>query len=538
MVSQRIFWLFGILCFVMVTGFSEGILAQSAQKKCPKSQSAYYHNCIGTYTYSNGNKYVGEFRNDKRNGLGTFTFANGSKYVGEFRDDKINGHGTFTFSNGNKYVGEFRNEKINGLGRFTYADGDMYVGEFRDDKINGQGTFKFANGNKYVGEFRNDKINGQGTYTFANGNKYVGEFRNEKRNGQGTYTFADGGEYVGEFRDDKINGHGTVTYASGNKYVGEFRNEKRNGHGTFTFANGDKYVGGFKDGDYEGRGVLYAANGTIKQQGIYKNDNFVKSVQIVEPQEVAKVELPQQVVLPAAANDNQRKVALVIGNEAYKHTTRLKNPKNDARAMSAMLKRLGFEVVFGTDLNKRSLEETVRKFVTKLRRADVSLFFYAGHGLQVSGRNYLIPIDAAVKDETALDFELVKVSVISNYMGGNGNVGVILLDACRDNPLTRSMAANLGTRSSQVGRGLARIPSIGGGLLVGFATAPGDVAADGTGKNSPFTTALLKHLPTPGLEIQRLMTRVKAEVASMTNNHQRPWHNSDLTKEVVLFPGR
>jgi len=110
-----------------------------------------------------------------------------------------------------------------------------------------------------------------------------------------------------------------------------------------------------------------------------------------------------------------------------------------------------------------------------------------------------------------------------------------VLDACRDNPLSRSLARSLGNRSSQIGNGLAPIPTTGGGLLVGFATAPGDVASDGTGSNnSPFTTALLKHFPSPDMEIQRVMTRVKAEVIELTKNQQRPWHNSDLAQDVFL----
>jgi uncharacterized caspase-like protein len=230
----------------------------------------------------------------------------------------------------------------------------------------------------------------------------------------------------------------------------------------------------------------------------------------------------------------------VIGNSAYQHATPLKNPKNDASAMSEMLKSIGFVVVSGTDLNKRQMELKVREFVREATQSDVSLFFYAGHGIQVAGQNYLVPVDAAAMDASALDFELINVSMVSNYLGGQESVGIILLDACRDNPFSRSLARSLGaSRSSSVGRGLALISSERGGLLVGFTTAPNDVASDGTNmSDSPFTTALLKHLPTPGLEIELAMKRVKADVIAMTKNRQRPWHNSDLAQEVYLEPGR
>jgi len=141
---------------------------------CPSDQNQYYHNCFGTVTFPNGDKYVGEFRNNKKNGQGTYTHANGNKYVGEYRDGKRNGQGTFTFGPSSKWTG------------------DKYVGEYRNGKQHGQGTYTHANGNKYVGEYRDGKRNGQGTYTFADGAKFVGEFRDGKRNGQGTYTYASG----------------------------------------------------------------------------------------------------------------------------------------------------------------------------------------------------------------------------------------------------------------------------------------------------------------------------------------------------------
>ncbi|MDA9949307.1 trypsin-like peptidase domain-containing protein [Paracoccaceae bacterium] len=139
------------------------------------------------------------------NCFGTFTWSVGDKYVGEFKDDEPHGQGTVTFANGNKYVGEFRDGKRNGQGTFTFANGDKYVGEFKDDKINGQGTYTYIkSGNKYVGDFKDDNRHGQGTYTWTSGNKYVGEYKDNKRNGQGTYTYADGTVKEGIFKDNEF----------------------------------------------------------------------------------------------------------------------------------------------------------------------------------------------------------------------------------------------------------------------------------------------------------------------------------------------
>ncbi len=137
-------------------------------------------------------------------GQGTYTFSDGSKCVGKFKDGKLNGQGTCTLPNGSKYVGEFKDDNFNGQGTYTFSDGSEYDGEFMDGKRAGRGTYTFSDGSKYIGEFTDGKINGQGTYTLPDGSKYVGEFKDGKINGQGEYTSADGSKCVGEFKDGKI----------------------------------------------------------------------------------------------------------------------------------------------------------------------------------------------------------------------------------------------------------------------------------------------------------------------------------------------
>jgi uncharacterized caspase-like protein len=170
-----------------------------------------------------------------------------------------------------------------------------------------------------------------------------------------------------------------------------------------------------------------------------------------------------------------------------------------------------------------------------LEGADLSLVFYSGHGLQVDGENYLVPTDAVAEDRLSLKFEMVNARDILDGMIEQSDVTLAFFDACRNNPLSRSLAAKLGpTRSVAVGKGMAQIEVQGTGAMIAFATAPGDVALDGEGENSPFTAALLKHLATPGLEINQLMTRVKADVVKQTGGRQRPWHTSDLVDDVFL----
>ncbi|MEP1206579.1 MAG: caspase family protein [Rhizobiaceae bacterium] len=237
-----------------------------------------------------------------------------------------------------------------------------------------------------------------------------------------------------------------------------------------------------------------------------------------------------------AVQGDQRRVALILGNSKYENTTVLANPKNDADRIARELRNLGFEVVLGLDRNKQGMESSIREFVTKLPGSDVALFFYAGHAMQVNGQNYLIPVDAKLEDSTAIDFETINLASILSFVDQPGRISIALLDACRDNPLSRRFARSLGaTRSAFLGRGLAN-PTSAGNLLIGFATAPGEVALDGEGENSPFTTALLDHIATPGLEIEAMLKRVRSDVFDSTDKQQSPWVNSGLRREFYFKP--
>ncbi len=238
-------------------------------------------------------------------------------------------------------------------------------------------------------------------------------------------------------------------------------------------------------------------------------------------------------VFAASAAHAERRVALVIGNSGYANVAELKNPYNDAKGMSDKLTDLGFDVVTGLDLSLRDMRQTVREFIKKLYNADLALFFYAGHGIQVNGENYLVPVDAELSTHLDLDFEALPANLVLNAMEQSTKVNLVFLDACRNNPFTENLARSMGTRSSAVGRGLAKIGS-GVGSLVSFATQPGNVALDGDGENSPFTTALIKHLGTPGQDITRDLVMVRRDVLEATKGQQVPWDNSSLTGEVIL----
>jgi formylglycine-generating enzyme required for sulfatase activity len=232
----------------------------------------------------------------------------------------------------------------------------------------------------------------------------------------------------------------------------------------------------------------------------------------------------------------ETRVALVIGNAAYQHAPALANPINDASGVAAALRRLGFEVVEATDLDKSGMQRALHDFVRLLEDADVGLFFYAGHALQVDGQNYLAPVDAVLERRSDLEFEALEVELVLRLLQEGPETSLVFLDACRDNPLSRSLARSLGAaRSQAIGRGLANVNS-GIGTLIAYATQPDNVALDGKGHHSPFTAALLEHIETPGLEVRQMLSRVRRMVIENTAQHQVPWDNSSLTGDFFFLP--
>ena len=220
------------------------------------------------------------------------------------------------------------------------------------------------------------------------------------------------------------------------------------------------------------------------------------------------------------------RVALVVGNGAYEHTPALRNPANDAADVAAALAGLGFAVIEGRDLDREAFEAKLREFARAARGAEAALFFYAGHGIQVEGENFLLPVDARLSEELDLDFEALELRAFLRQMRGRANL--VFLDACRDNPLAQDLARSMGaSRSAAIGRGLGRVDA-GSGTLIAYATQPGNVAADGTGRNSPFTAALLRHIAVPGRSVNDLLTAVTGDVAAATDNRQQPWTHSSL----------
>jgi Caspase domain len=236
-----------------------------------------------------------------------------------------------------------------------------------------------------------------------------------------------------------------------------------------------------------------------------------------------------------AAHAEGRRVALVVGISQYEHAPALANTLNDARDMSAALKRMGFDVETLLDPTRTELEDAIRRYGDKSADAEVSVFRYSGHALEAASHNWLLPTTMRLNNARDLRFEAIDLNTVLEQTDG-AKVSVVFLDACRDNPFLRRLT---GDRRAVGSGGLARVEASAEGMLVAFATAPGQFAFDGgkKAKNSPFTAALLHHIETKGLEAKALLARVTKDVLDETKGKQRPWVNSSLQGDFYFRPG-
>jgi uncharacterized caspase-like protein len=234
---------------------------------------------------------------------------------------------------------------------------------------------------------------------------------------------------------------------------------------------------------------------------------------------------------PALAD---KRIALVVGNSAYKNVAPLDNPRNDARLMADTLRGLGFTVVGGSarlDLDKSQFDQAVQSFSDQIQGADVSLFYYAGHGVQVRGANYLVPVNANPTRESDVDFQLIDTALVLQQMEGAGTkLNIVILDACRNNPF-----GGRGLRGSDGGLAQMRAPE---GTLISYATQPGSVARDGADGNSPYTRALAETIRKPGQDIFQTFNAVGLAVKQATAGSQQPWVSSSPIAGNFFFAGQ
>jgi len=221
----------------------------------------------------------------------------------------------------------------------------------------------------------------------------------------------------------------------------------------------------------------------------------------------------------------EKRIALVIGNGGYKEAP-LVNPLNDAKAMGTLLHSLGFEVIAHENLAKRAMDDAIRAFGKRLRAGGVGLFYFAGHGVQVNSANYLLPIGSAIEKEQDVEYDAVEVGRVMREMeAAENHLNIVILDACRNNPFTRSF------RTATRGLVAMNAPS---GLMIAYATAPGTIASDGDGPHGLYTQELLQHMRLPGVKLEEMFKRVRVAVKAKSQGKQLPWEVSALEEDFYF----
>ena len=538
----------------------------------------------GTFTGANGDKHIGQFRDGKQNGQGTFFFLGdspwkGDKRFGEYIDGNLSGQGTYLWKNGDKYVGEFKDGNFSGRGIYYLADGSIsQTGIWNDDKLV---TSQYIDPNSFT---RIAKGNGAPAAADAlrleNERKAAELEEDRKRIEEEKRQIALERQRMESQKGQSLtpcqgtdqnrwsNCFGTWTFGNGDKSAGEYKDGKRTGQGMFTWADGDKYVGEFKDDKRNGRGIFYLANGSISQTGIW-NDGVLITSQYVDPSTFTRIakgnsapaaadalrlenerkaaqleeerrkfeeekrqaalerqRIESQKAQTQVAPDNRRRLALVIGNDNYSSMPVLNNAVNDSKSMSDALKQANFEVLYYKNINKRGMEEALQNFAQKLGKDDVGMFYFAGHGVQASGKNFLIPVAENVKKSADVQFEGIDVNRVMAYLQDSKNsLNIVVLDACR---------SSLPERGG-MSRGLT-VTEAPQGSIVAYATSPGKAASDGDGGNSPFTKNLIRVMQRKGVKIEDVFKEVRVAVSRETNGEQVPQEVSQLVGDFYFRP--
>ena len=520
-----------LLCLMGWGGvFSQNSTHNPKTNFCTGSQFSTWTNCYGYLPLKNSASYEGEFKQGMFDGMGVLN-SSGTKYVGEFQKGNINGLGVEYSTNG-----------------VVIRSGTWIRGEFSYPQALNISNFPFNFSINSISQNTNDANHAINLNKNNLPECYGRLFWNEC---YGTEINAGGTKFVGEFKNGQKHGKGEYIWENGDKFVGEYQNNKRNGIGIDYFASGlIKESGTYKEGRLASKHyvdpTLYSFNPAVgasttqasmpdpvkaerDRLSVELEASRKKQQDLEEQLRTSQLAVAQQPNKPIMTSGIERRVALVIGNATYK-VNPLKNPVNDSTDMARSLRMVGFDVIEANNTTLAQMREATRRFADKLGNSDVGLVYYSGHGVEVKGKNYLIPVNADIKREYEVVDQAFDASqfleMMDNIRGPNNKrVNILIVDACRNNELQKSW------RSTN--NGLARMDAPGG-TFISFATAPGRVAADGVGRNSPYTKHLLQALKQPNVPIEQVFKVVRRNVMEETRGEQIPWENSSLVGDFYF----
>ncbi len=522
----------------------------------------------GMKYYTGNDRYFGYFRNGKRDGYGAYYWDDGTRWVGQFNQNLLTGYGSYFFITGEKYVGYFIDSKRNGWGiNYDPTSGVKKIGFWEDNNLVTPKSTLMKEATA-AGCISGDCKNGFGKYVYNNG-YYEGNFKNGYRNGTGKYFYDIGDFYQGTFKDNKFNGKGIYYYTNGERYDGEWKDQRHHGKGQMFHFDGLPEEGYWNEGKFAGKNTpppsydAWVKNnyGETNTNSVANNNNTKPTNNPVttpnntkpnnnnptqtnntkpnnqtnnsntKPNNNSNTKPNNNTVIVSGNNTSglnttnyKKKLALIIGNQSYKFTTPLKNPRNDARSMVQVLKDCGFEVIEVIDGTGPQMKAAIREFGGKVIGYDVALFYYSGHGMQVDEKNYLIPIDFNLKSKADVKEDCPNVSwVLSRMEVAGTKLNIVILDACRNNPFDRG---SFGENDQDDGLASITPPD---NTVISFATDPGSVASDGVaGSNGLYTGSLIKYISSPNMQIENVFKLTGRDVKEKSSGKQKPWLNTNF----------
>ncbi len=568
---------------------SYSVLVKNGEKYIGEFKNGLPHG-MGRYILADGSSYVGSVVAGKIDGYGSLTYAPSEdpkapkKYVGDIRNGKPNGYGALFYNNDDFYYGHFVNNVFDGQGVYVEQStlkrksGLYYKGELvkempeQDFDLifgdkNGYGL-RLTEGGRYTGNLMNGTPEGQGTLETYDGLSIFCDFEDGLANGHGMCENSNNGtKYIGQIRDNKISGKGLMYYPNGTQEKGTFRDGVLTQE-TAMSANIQKpdvgwnaplqYNTNVTEGSYTVK-ICVSSSSPIEGVSLYLNNKPIVNKSTTGVKKAndplcdytfdfnIQLEPGRNEIMAAVKNaggttktdtryiswvssdaiSKQKRVALVIGNGAYTNISPLKNPTNDAKLMAKELRALGFEVIERTDITRDEMKEAVYNFGDRLRETKaVGLFFYAGHGIQVDGINYLVPVNASLAKRDEVENVCFSINkVIGQLAYAQNDLNIIILDACRNDPFAAT------------GRGGLAQFDAPKGTMIAYSTAPGKTAADGDGANGLYTEQLAKAIKNPEYKMEDVFKQVRAEVYRISHEavqngtmpeEQIPWENSSV----------
>jgi TonB family protein len=476
--------------------------AQSSLPRCPANTNVVWSKCAGTFVQPNGEMYVGDWLDDMKHGWGAHTRADGTKYVGQFQRSKRHGEGIHYSANGTvRSSGLWANDKLTrsfaiDFNRFPFtSEGPV------SSTPNKAASLRLAQA------AASDQTPPLLPQTAKIGRLpstdlfYPAAARRESRQGSPViYACVDANSILTSVKVKTPSGHADLDEAA-------------------TFI---------------AKQAPYKAGTSAEGNPVPSCVSFRIKFDITPDTSVQSNSTPMPAVRPATQKQSRR-VALVIGNAAYANAPALTNPPNDAATVSTALREAGFDTVtVRTNLSQQATLNALREFASLADTADWAVVYYAGHGIESGGNNYLIPVDARLQTDRDIDLEGVDLGKVMSAVEGAKRLRLIILDACRDNPFANQMRRTMASRS--IGRGLARVEPEPG-TLVAYAAKHGETADDGTGtRNSPFAEAFVKRIKqTPPIEVRRLFDYVRDDVLKATNKRQQPFSYGSISAEEDFY---